>query len=559
MKPRIAPFFRNSSQAQKDDDTIYRQIDVFESLWPELSKTYDLYQRHPGGSPADQYFVDEGFNLESWDKTKAFHELMTLCEQSEVQAIYVSEGDRLFRSRSNALRGRILDILRENNVSVIAKTGEISQNSLTMEITSAIGADSKRAFIRTCHEAKISRITKEGRPPTGRVPFCFHWDKREKKWSLVESEVILFKCAVGLSIGKIFEEMNPQVKCLVQLNPDGMSDKAVAEALSTLGFSKHSFYVRTNMTKRINSCTSRDLNASSVDKMLCKDRYCGSFEVSMLEARAVGNLNKRLSDRKVYTIKVPRVLSDEDWNLLQLKRNRRRKWATRNQKHDYLCKDLLVCKECNIRLAARPKYVERFVKALGEMITYPPTLYYTCARKRKVSGFRCSSNKCHPVATIDDIVWNSFAKMIQSPGSLKSLFASSESRTNRAIRKAELEKVVAMYIAEIKGLESSRKRSNRLLAVGTIEESDFSQQIEEIKARQNYLEKEVISTKMEIRSLSSHPDISSALSAILKMDLSVDLTFDQQRDLLKSVVSRISITNEGEITIVLKGGIEWAV
>lgn len=557
MKPKIAPYFRNSSKAQKDEETIYRQIDGFNLLWPELSKTYDLFQRYPGKETKGQYFVDEAFNLETWDETTSFHELMMLCESGEIDAIYVSEGDRLFRSRSNALRGRILDILRDNGVKTITKTGEIP-NGLLIDITSAVGAEDKRAFMRKCHDAKITRLKEEGRPPTGRMPFCFHWDKREKKWSLVHDEVILFKIAVGLSIGKVFEDTPEAAQSLVHLNPDGMTDKAVAESLSRLGFSKHPFYERINLNKLVKSRASRELNSAAVEKMFREDRYRGFLEVSMLDSNVIGSKNKKDSDRKPFRISVPRVLSDEDWETLQSKRSRRRKWAVRNQKHDYLCKDILICAECGVPLAARPRYITRYVRSRKEVVELPPFLYYTCARKPKVSGFRCKSGKHHSVPVIDSLVWDSFSSVIQNPRSLKELLAASESNDARLKRRLEIEKVIVLYQAELEGLTNRRKVTNRLLASGVTTEEDFTEQIAEINSRRKSLESDLRNARQEVVALSRLPDMSIAIAEIASLNLSDTLKFDQRRSLMLSLISKIQINNDGAISIILKGGIEWS-
>jgi hypothetical protein len=559
VKPKIAPFFRNSSQAQKDEETIYREIDGFEEKWPELSKTYDLFPRYPGSEGRERYFTDEAFNLESWDESTAFHQLMALCEAGEVHAIYVSEGGRLFRSRSNALRGRILDILRENQICVITKMGEISQSALTMEIISAVGAEDKRAFLRKCHDAKITRLKDEGRPPTGRPPFCFSWSKKDKQWSLIEDEVKLFKTAVGLSIGRVFDEMTPQTQSLVHLHPEGLSDSEIAKKLSDFGYSKHSFYERINLSKMFSNRASKDLNSNAVDKMFKKDRYRGFLEVAMYDSSSIGSKNKRPSDKKVFKIPVPRIISDDDWQALQAKRRGRRKWATRNIKHDYLCKDILICDECGVPLAARPKYVTRYVRYRGEVITYEPTLYYTCARKKKVNGFRCSSNKCHNVGVIDGIVWQSFLNTLQNKKTLQALLATTETSDSRAQRRKEYESMILQQKSVLRQMDKHRERANRLLVHGAIEEVDFNQQIQEIKSRKEQIETEIYKLEGEIRALAKNPLVESVIDTLLAVDFSTATDFDQRRNLLHSLASKVSIKSNGEIEILLRSGIEWSV
>lgn len=558
MKPKLIPYFRNSSRAQKDEETIYRQIDGFELRWPELSNTYDLYKRVPGGDMRDQYFIDEAFNLETWDETKEFHELMCLCREREIGAIWVSEDNRLFRSTSSELKGRIIDTVRNNNVKVLDKNGEV-QPGLLMEIRSAMGTEDKRAFMTKCHEAKITRLNKDGRPPTGRMPFCFHWDKRAQEWSLVDEEVKLLKCAVGLSIGKVCDEMSEEVKALVYLHPDGMNDRKIAEELSNLGFSKHSFYERINLSHMMRNRASRDLKTSAIEKMFREDRYRGVLEVSMLNPNAVGVPLKKASDRRLYKIKVPPVLSDDEWELLQSKRRARRKWAIHNLKHEYLCKDLITCAECDTPLSARPRRIEKYIVSRGESATFD-FFYYTCARKPKFERTRCKSGKHHKTSTIDELVWNSFVSVVQNPERLKALFTEGESSEARDRRKAELGKIIPQYEAELKELENRRKRANRLLVAGTIEETDFAQQLQELKTLRSHLEGELRSAKEDIRGLLKGPDLSGPIAKIAKLNLSDDnVPFEKRRALVKDLVSKIVINNDAEITIVLEGGIKWAI
>lgn len=558
MKPKLAPFFRNSSNAQKNEETIIRQTDGFKQRWPELSKTYDLYERIPGSTMEDQFFVDEAFNLETWDETTNFYELMQLCQAREVDAIFISEDNRLFRSRSSELKGRIIDIIQNNRIKVFDKSGEV-QLGLNLEVRAAMGTEDKRAFMIKCHEAKISRIKQNGRPPTGRMPFCFHWDKREQKWSLVNDEVRLLKCAVGLSIGKVFDEMPNEVKALVHLNPDGLNDRRIAEELSKLGFSKHPFYERINLSYMMRKRANRDLNSAAIEKMFREDHYRGVLEVSMLNPNAIGIPDKEASDRETLSINVPRVLTNKDWELLQSKRRARRKWVVHNLKHDYLCKDLLICADCGIPLAARPRRINKYIRSRDEIVTLD-FFYYTCARKPKVSHRRCNSGKHHKCEIIDELVWNSFISVIQNPDNLMALSTSGASSDAREKRKSEIEKIIPRYEAELKELDNRRSRANRLFANGRIEEHDYLDQLQELKTLKIQLETEIRSAKREARELSQGPDLSGAITKLAKLDLSAEnLPFERRRNLLRDLVSKILITNDAQITVVLEGGIEWIV
>jgi DNA invertase Pin-like site-specific DNA recombinase len=334
MKRKLIPYFRVSSKAQKEEDTKNRQIDNFERAWPQLSINFDIFEKIPGAHGHDRYFIDEAFNLEKWDEATDFLKVMRHCQAGEVHAIFVSEADRLFRSRSNELRGRILDIIRDNRIEVITKSGVISENSIIMEFMSSLSAEDKRGILHKCHSGKITRLEREGRPPTGRSPFCFQWNKDAKKWSVVESEVQLFKSAVSLSIGKIFDSNIPKsVKAIVGIHPEGMNDKKVAETLSSLGFSKRPFCERIKLNQ---AKAAGKLTSGAIEVMFREDRYRGVLNFKMVSADLVGNQqDKKHAERKTYPVPVDRILEDSVWDELQSRRAARRRWLKYNQTHEY--------------------------------------------------------------------------------------------------------------------------------------------------------------------------------------------------------------------------------
>jgi hypothetical protein len=166
--PKLAVYGRVSSDSQKQEETILRQVENG-THWLAHSEQmvgqggkFEFLPRFPGGSPQDprNFFLDDGFNLEEWDNSKAFADLMRRVENREVQAIFVSEPDRLFRSRSRLLRAKTLDLLEAGEVRVFSKQGE-HQLGLMLEFTSSMGAQDKRATMAKLHEGKIQR-TKEG-------------------------------------------------------------------------------------------------------------------------------------------------------------------------------------------------------------------------------------------------------------------------------------------------------------------------------------------------------------------------------------------------------------
>jgi hypothetical protein len=90
--PKLAPYIRVSSQNQKNEETIYRQVDIFKQAWEKkLSSDFELLPRFyflDQSKEENRYFIDEAYNLETWDAESACHDLMVRCQRGEVQAIF---------------------------------------------------------------------------------------------------------------------------------------------------------------------------------------------------------------------------------------------------------------------------------------------------------------------------------------------------------------------------------------------------------------------------------------------------------------------------------------
>lgn len=556
MKKRLATYIRVSSKAQKDEDTKQRQIENFENAWRDLlSRDYDLFAKINGAKECDRYFTDEAFNLETWNEDTDFVRLMHHCEVGDVQTIFVSEPDRLFRSRSNQLRGRILDIIQTHKIEVVTKAGKMSDNSILMELMASMSAEDKRGILRKCHDGKITRLSKEGRPPTGKSPFCFQWDKEAKTWHLVPKEVEFFRSAVSLSLGKVIHpEVPDKVKAIVEMNSKGMNDKTVAQTLSGLGFSKRSFHERIKLNKK--NCVGT-LTSGAIEVMFREDRYRGLLEFKMVGTEFVGNLQRKTDEqRKSFHVQVPQILTDEIWEELQEKRTSRRKWAKYNQVHDYLCKDLLICKTCGIALAARPKYTNRVLRS-GKRVSYEPILYYVCARKQKHDGFRCPENKCHAVVAVDNLVWNSFVSVISNPKNLKAVLKKCSVDGTSEKRREKIEGAIASVERIVETYQGKINETHTMWVENEIAKDAYTRTLKLCEDKIVDAEVQIRTLRAELRNIRPEATTNELLDLLKSVDFTRQLSFEQRRDALKCVVSKIEITASGEITILLKGGAEW--
>ncbi len=560
-KLKLAPYFRVSSQTQKNEETIHRQIENFNNNWGRLKSEYQILTRFPfldQKQPGNRYFIDEGYNLETWNEDSACHDLMSRCKRGEVNAIFVSELDRLCRSRSAELRGRIKDILEARDVKVITKTGEVPPGIL-FELLSSVSAEDKRAIMLKCQEGKITWCEREGRPPSGKIPYGYDWDRFTRKWTVVLEEVTVIRCALGLVIGKVFEDMPSEIAALARAHPLGLPTPDVVRALNMAGYNMKAYYHRNHLRRSLEINPTGTMRNGFISAIFQDDRYRGNYVVWLKEPRQIGREEfkdlAREMKRKI-VIKVPRIIdSDDDWKELKARRLSRKVHAKRNVNHPYLLRDLLVCSLCGIKLSARPKWGRKLRKTDGKWSEYAPTLYYVCTRKLKADGFRCSATRCHAAPKADALVWNEVVKLVLDP---ELISAAQVSTTNLSPapslegHESDLEELAK----KCNGLNQERQRLTTLLVKELISESDFVKERERIEDEVHSMEKlqRTIRRQIEVlkKSLLEAPavDLDKLRNSIF--DRLQVLTFDEKREVVTTLLDRATLSPSGTIRISLR-------
>ena len=556
-KLRLAPYFRVSSQTQKTEDTIQRQIDNFDQASDALLADYAFVPRFVSGNQSDpktRFFIDDGYNLEQWDEATALHDLLSRCKRGEIDAVWVSETDRLGRSRSAELRGRIQDVLRDHDIRVLTKNGEIPLG-LLFEITSSIGAADKRAFMLKLQEAKILRAEREGRPPSGKNPFGFERVKITQKWEIVKSERCVILSAIGLMIGKVFSEMPPAIVALAQAHPEGLPDPQIAEALNATGFSLEAYYRRNNYGRFLEKNPTGKIPTGFMSTLIRDDRYRGAYSVYLKDPRLVGRADSKNMDRdkkRCIIIPMPRILSDEDWTELRARRASRQVRAERNVVHDYLLKDLVICDVCGIPLSARPKWPK---KSDGTDRNSRPTLYYVCWRKKKINGYQCTASRCHNAPKLDALVFDEIKQIVLKPETINSFVATA---TQLVVPPSvnQYEKSLHDLEKRLHGLADERKRAVANLNRGLFSDDDFAADSERIVTERRGIEKLTRDLSRKIAS------IEEALKIIPAVDLEPirrrliprieSLNFEERRSVVATLVHQVRIKPTGEMRLLLR-------
>lgn len=549
-KLKLAPYFRVSGSAQADAETIQRQIDNFSERKDKLNEKFDIVYRF---EDTKHYFIDEPYNLEEWDESTAFYDLIDHIKRNEVHAVWVSETDRLFRSRAREMTGKILDTFENYNTRIITKNGEVPLG-VFLDFTSAVDVDDKKRIMKKLQEGKQTRTKNEGRPVNGKIPFGFTYDYRASSWSLVPDEVKIIKSALGLSIGKVFQEMPDEIKSIVMKNPDGLHDKQVAQVLTSVGFTKESYFKRTNFIRHAKAMRP-EFTGASVENTFRKDRYRGVIEYRLKEPHQVGHpLYKKMKreDKKPTLVKVPRIIDDVDWELFLKKRQSRRKLSKKNLKHEYLCKDLLICAECGVPLSARPKDSSKTSKKTGITTEYPTILYYTCARKVKISGFRCAASKCHPVEVIDSLVWDQAKRILLEPTLLSKIQESVRKFQPSTVQ--QLNKQIQSTNIRLENLKHEKTRAVKFLISGTLTEEDYSNLVAENKIQEFELNHAVEKLKAEVLERIQLQNSTANLDQIVTKFASRadELNFEQRREVVVALINSVEIMLDGQMNVFFK-------
>ena len=553
-KPRLAAYFRTSSSGQEREETIVRQYDSFARWWDHHSDQYELVTRFPkprSKDPAQIHFADPGYNLEEWDSTKAFHELMSRAQKREVEVIWTTEIDRISRSRSNEFRGKILDIFQRADTRILTRNGEVPPGIL-LSLLSSIGAEDKRAIMFKCQEGKITRLERDGRPPSGKIPFGYNFNKRTNIWTVVDDEAVAIRSVASLMTGKLLPDLPPMIQAMVQAHPTGLTAAEIVGILNSAGFSLLKYYDRNNYSKWLKKNPTGHIREGFIDNLVRDDRYRGSYSIFLRDPKQVGHPDCKgmaREKKKEFKIKLPPILTNEIWEKMEEARAGRAMNSRRNVQHDYLLKDLLTCDECGISLSARPKW-----KARKDGVE-KPTLYYVCTRKQKVSGFRCKANRCHSSPALDALIFSEVRSVVLSDDTLLALQPTDTSLVPTASI-SQFEWLLEEQQKHLKGLGEQRAKNITSLNKDLISEEDFKNEKsrieDEIKAGTKTAEK----LERKIRALQSanekRPEVD--LKKIRKnIGPKIDeLTFEHRRQLVTTLVHQVRIKPTGEFKILLR-------
>lgn len=559
----MAVYCRTSTDEQKDANTIERQLTQADVELQRLGLVqanggqYKLYPRfqHHKGDKTKLYFVDDGYNLEREDITTAFHEMTELIKQGVIHAIYIDSIDRLFRSSSNEFRGKILDLVENYCIDIHLPSGQLTVGVI-LQIMAVLGAEDKTRTTRRLFLSRKQRFLDDKVPVNGLTPYGYLYNETTKDWEIVEDEAKWIRHAAYLTSGKYSNDMPESFKSLLQQHPFGVPDPALAKIFNAHGATLSNYNKRNGFKKRAEKNSDGKIKREWFTNVfdVRSKKYCGTHTAYFKDDRY---LNKKVGfkiEYKAYTINVPAILSENEWNMAVAAREKRRLSPGRHPEQNYLLSRKLICAECGCVLSAVAKHPKQsFYRNTKEK--KQPTLYYKCpnASNRNRNVRNCKSNSCHNAKTIEPLVWSKVCEFINNPVAVKSLEDSKINKESLSARLTLLKNELSDVKKKIDNFEKQAQRFIKLNATDKITDeqfdiamTDLNKESNIVKREKNRIEREIESTTNLIYSKNT-TDIQSVINSYSqKLNL---IEFREKKEIIHSVVDRAMISASGQITI----------
>jgi site-specific DNA recombinase len=224
-------------------------------------------------------------------------------------------------------------------------------------------------------------------------------------------------------------------------------------------------------------------------------------------------------------IPVPAIVEEGIFELAQELLERNKQLSSRNTKEPSLLQGLISCKECG--------YCFQKVMSGKKSRGYH---YYACSRKDK----KCSNPRIR-LGDLDDAVWKSLIKMLESPELIKE-------EVSRRIAEIKNEPLRLKQGQLGKKLASLNNESNRLLdafQAGHIEINELGKRTSELRREMNNIKREMV----EDSGLSREQllEITEAVECFSKQlkKTQTDLSIEEKRKILRMLVKEIQIGKDG--------------
>lgn len=554
----LAVYCRVSSEEQTTGGNIHRQIEQAAIEIQRLGLIADgatLIQRCDGVLLSDRYFIDEAYNLEEIKEGTAFFELLERCRSGEINAIYVDSHDRIFRSRSNAVKGQIMDFLEDNEITIFTPSGPVQQG-LVLQIMAAMGSEDKKQTLRKLHVGKKIKVQREGRPPNGRAFWGYAFDKTTNNWSTVESEAKVVRWAAAMACGNTLDDMPESLKIVVESNPSGVSDKDVVAALDCAGINLISYFKRMNLRDAERRNPTGKLPRNFLTNIYRDGRYTGQHIYYLKPVASVGKRNSKEVKRDSFPIKIPVIVSSEDWDRAKEARSRRACVTPRHSTQDYLLQGMVYCKTCGGKMSSRSRHNDYYNKS-SKIVSKNISKYYTCQSKVSLSRTQpCHHKTYHRSNDLDQAIWARIKEYILSDVIHKiQQKAQSTNHLCEIIKKQKKEQMELQKLAS--QVDEERGRFLSMLGKQLITEKDWLSQktrleTEEIKYRKSIssLSRSIIFNEQHKANLAKKSTTDSDLERFgSRLN---ELTYHEMKSVCSILIHQVVLSSDSPAQLLLK-------
>ena len=194
-------------------------------------------------------------------------------------------------------------------------------------------------------------------------------------------------------------------------------------------------------------------------------------------------LYKGIRIYKDMTVPVPRILTDEDWDLVQ-ERFTNNVGYLNNTKHDYLFKGKLKCGRCKRMITTH---------IMRRKIEKHNSKYYEC------EGYKKENNKCDDrrISLNIDVVDKNLFDILFNHKYIKEIMTI---KSSQALEKENIIKQINNCNNEIVDLESKGKRLKRMFADGHSDYEEFNKEMNSVKYKVTEMNNKISLLQSELES-----------------------------------------------------------
>lgn len=458
-------------------------------------------------------YADEGFSGELMERP-GLNRLREDAKKGLIDKLICYDPDRLSRKLMNQL---ILDDeLRKQKITMVFVNGEYAnspEGQLFFSLRGAISEFEKAKIKERTSSGRLSKA-KKGKVVKNSNLFGYDYNKEKETYEINEEEANIVRM--------IFDYYTDPKSRFKGIN-------GIALHLSEIG-------VKTKNKAKV-------WHRQVVRQILMNKAYTGDYvqnrwdTVGSYVSKQSGNksIQKIKPEEEWVYMKIPSIISEEQFNYAQDLLGQGRRRSTNYGKHDYLLSGLVRCGVCNGTMTGRKR------KSHGkDFFIYECRKNYAGA-KYKGCGKSMSENK------LNRWVWEGVQEFINNPDKI----SVHQEKKKETYQKEELE----MMKLEIEKAKKGRQRLIKLISLSDddIDIEEIKEQMVELQQKENNLKEQYTQMEEVIKG-----DKESSVSQIaLKSAIDYyrtfkgkNMTLNDQRDLIRLLVKQVIIKDSETVDII---------